>query len=259
MAIEPRAGPSCSSDPMWPTRPWPYGSTPVTAPWARTGPGYGENVDAPRASHPDGDAVIVDGFRVEPLTVDRFDDFIEVVGNSGIGGCWCMYWTCATSAEWGEGCKGGSKAPNPTGVPRSGRSRTTPRTADLPRRYSGRVVPSHAPKGIAWPAELPLLQDRSRHRRRVVGRLFRGEEAPPRSRPHHGHDQSSHRVRSRTRRLDRGGLPLDTTETKAESVIYTGKASTFRRLAFEVVQRRADHKPMMRITINDNDRERPTH
>ena len=56
--------------------------------------------------------MIVDGYRAEPLTPDRFDDFVAVVGKSGIGGCWCMYWTCPMSAAWGEGCTGGSTAPN---------------------------------------------------------------------------------------------------------------------------------------------------
>jgi GNAT superfamily N-acetyltransferase len=53
---------------------------------------------------------------------------------------------------------------------------------------------------------------------------------------------------------DQGGeileaYPWDTTETKSDSVVYTGLASTFERLGFEVVQRRADHKPMMRMSV----------
>ncbi|MEO1062056.1 MAG: GNAT family N-acetyltransferase [Actinomycetota bacterium] len=43
--------------------------------------------------------------------------------------------------------------------------------------------------------------------------------------------------------------PWDTDQVKADSVVYTGLASTFARLGFEVVQRRADHKPMMRIDV----------
>ncbi len=45
--------------------------------------------------------------------------------------------------------------------------------------------------------------------------------------------------------------PWDTTEQKADSVVYTGMASTYERLGFEVVQRRAPHKPMMRIAVAD--------
>jgi hypothetical protein len=43
--------------------------------------------------------------------------------------------------------------------------------------------------------------------------------------------------------------PWDTAEHKAESTIYTGVASTFERLGFQVVQRRAPHKPMMRLSL----------
>ncbi len=53
---------------------------------------------------------------------------------------------------------------------------------------------------------------------------------------------------------DRGGgtleaYPWDTDEKKAPSTVYTGLASTFERLGFEVVQRRAPHKPMMRLAV----------
>ncbi|MDH3295720.1 MAG: GNAT family N-acetyltransferase, partial [Acidimicrobiia bacterium] len=43
--------------------------------------------------------------------------------------------------------------------------------------------------------------------------------------------------------------PWDTDAVKADAVVYTGLASTFTRLGFEVVQRRAGHKPMMRIAV----------
>jgi hypothetical protein len=36
---------------------------------------------------------------------------------------------------------------------------------------------------------------------------------------------------------------------KPSSTVYTGLASTFERLGFEVVQRKAPHKPMMRLEI----------
>ena len=56
---------------------------------------------------------------------------------------------------------------------------------------------------------------------------------------------------------DHGGrvleaYPWDTDEVKAESTVYTGVASTFHRLGFEVVQRRAPHKPMMRLNLADD-------
>jgi hypothetical protein len=56
--------------------------------------------------------VIIDGYEVQPLTADRFDDLVHVLGKGGIGGCWCMYWTCPSSAVWSEGAKGGSAGTN---------------------------------------------------------------------------------------------------------------------------------------------------
>ena len=43
--------------------------------------------------------------------------------------------------------------------------------------------------------------------------------------------------------------PTDTDEDKHPATVYTGIASTFRRLGFETVQARAPHKPMMRLLL----------
>ena len=56
--------------------------------------------------------MIVDGYLVQPLRVELFDDFTQVIGKGGIGGCWCMYWTLPSSKAWGEGAKGGGVAKN---------------------------------------------------------------------------------------------------------------------------------------------------
>jgi GNAT superfamily N-acetyltransferase len=57
---------------------------------------------------------------------------------------------------------------------------------------------------------------------------------------------------------DQGGgiieaYPWDTSEQKASSTVYTGLASTFTRLGFDVVQRLAPHKPMMRLVVIADD------
>ena len=54
----------------------------------------------------------IEGYTIEPLTAERFGDLELILGRSGISGCWCMYWTVPTTALWGEGAKGGSRAPN---------------------------------------------------------------------------------------------------------------------------------------------------
>ena len=193
--------------------------------------------------------MIVEGYSVEPLTPDRFDDFVAVVGRSGIGGCWCMYWTCPTSAAWGEGCKGGSTAPN--------------------RRAFHELVDAGPPPGLlAYDAGDPVAWCRVMPRTALPGLA---------NSRHFKTDldidgvwslacfvvRRSHRGKGLTTVLTKaardfvrasGGVilesyPWDTDQAKADSVVYTGLASTFTRLGFEVVQRRADHKPMMRIAV----------
>lgn len=44
--------------------------------------------------------------------------------------------------------------------------------------------------------------------------------------------------------------PSDTTERMADPTLYTGRASTFSALGFAEVQRRAPHKPMMRLEVS---------
>ena len=43
--------------------------------------------------------------------------------------------------------------------------------------------------------------------------------------------------------------PWQTSDVKHPSIIFGGVASTFQRLGFEVVQRVAAHKPMMRLAL----------
>ena len=193
--------------------------------------------------------MIIDDYRVELLTVDRFDDFVAVVGRSGIGGCWCMYWTCPTSAAWGEGCRGGSDAPN--------------------RRAFQDLVEAGPPPGllayddgdpVAWCRVMPraVLPGLARSRYFKTDLDIDGvwSVACFVVRP-------AHRGKGLTAVLiaaaidfvrDQGGrvvegYPWDTDVPKSDSVVYTGLASTFDRMGFKVVQRRADHKPMMRFTV----------
>ena len=193
--------------------------------------------------------MIVDGYCVEPLTPDRFDDFVTVVGASGIGGCWCMYWTCPTSAAWGEGCKGGKHAPNREAF-------LDLVTADPPPgllAYDGddpvawcRVMPRRTLPGLAnsryfktdldidgvW--SLPCFVVRRSHRGRGLTAVL--ISAAVEFVRHHGGQIVE-------------AYPWDTDETKSDSIVYTGLASTITRQGFEVVQRRAPHKPMMRLTV----------
>lgn len=191
----------------------------------------------------------IDGYSIEPLTPARFDDFVSVLGKGGIGGCWCMYWIHATTKEWGEGAKGGSTAPNKDafrsvveqGLPpgllayEEGEPvawcRVMPRS-ELPGLARSRYFKTHLEIEGVW--SLPCFVVRKPYRGRgLTGVLTRAAAAFA---AEHG-----------ARYLE--AYPWDTDEEKHPATVYTGVASTFARLGFEVVQRRAPHKPMMRLVL----------
>ncbi len=191
----------------------------------------------------------IEGYTIEPLTAERFGDLELILGRSGISGCWCMYWTVPTTALWSEGAKGGSRAPNrdaflaivEAGPPPGliayldgepvGWCRVM-RRIDLPGLANSRYFKTDLEISNVW--SLPCFVVRSKHRGSgLTAVLIRAAIDHVR---HHG-----------------GGVleayPWDTSDRKAPSTVYTGLASTFERLGFHVVQRRAPHKPMMRLDI----------
>ena len=192
----------------------------------------------------------IDGYAVEPLTPDRFDDFETVLGKGGIGGCWCMYWILPTSKKWSEDAKGGSKAANKpafrsivaTGPPPGllaydgadpvAWCRVMPRTA-LPGLSRSRHFKTDLDIEGVW--SLPCFVVRRAHRGRgLTSILIRG---------------AAELARGQGARILEA-YPWDTDEKKDTMTIYTGIASTFARLGFEVVQRKVDHKPMMRLSLD---------
>jgi GNAT superfamily N-acetyltransferase len=192
----------------------------------------------------------IDGYTIEPLTPDRFDDLATVFGESGIGGCWCMYWKTPTTTIWREDCKGGSSAPN--------------------REALFRIVETGpAPGLLAYLNNAPVAWCRVVERQSLPGlansRFFRtdldidGVWSLPcfvvRA-PHRGRGLTGILVKAAIKHVEElgGGIleayPWDTDEVKSAMTVYTGLASTFGRLGFDVVQRRAPHKPMMRLKVS---------
>jgi GNAT superfamily N-acetyltransferase len=193
--------------------------------------------------------MVLDHVTVEPLTPGRFDDFVAVLGKGGIGGCWCMYWTCPTSEAWSEGAKGGSTAANrgafrdqvgagpPPGLLAYDKGepvawcRVMPRQA-LPGLANSRHFKTDLDIDGVW--SLPCFVVKRQHRGRGLTEVLV--------------KAAVEFVRVQGGRIVEA-YPWDTDEKKSESVIYLGVASTFERLGFEVVQRRAPHKPMMRLAV----------
>ncbi|MBT8214287.1 MAG: GNAT family N-acetyltransferase [Acidimicrobiia bacterium] len=194
----------------------------------------------------------IDGYVIEPLTSDRFDDLVAVLGKSGQSGCWCMYWIAASSKEWGDGCTGGARAANrdrfaeivatapPPGLIAYDDStpvawaRVMPRTA-MPGLANSRHFKTDLDIDGVWSLSCFVVR-RSHRGRGLTGALTK---AAAEFAAHH--DAAFLEV-----------YPTDTEDEKADSTLYTGKASTFARLGFEVVQRTVPHKPMMRLALEEN-------
>lgn len=194
----------------------------------------------------------IDGYAIRPLTPDRFDDIVTVLGKGGIGGCWCMYWTTPTTTVWREGTKGGSAAPNratfldmvdagpPPGLLAYADSdpvawcRVVPRST-LPGLANSRFFKTGLDTDDVW--SLACFVVRRSHRGKGLTKIL--TKAAIQHVAQNG-----------------GGIleayPWDTEERKSDSTVYTGVASTFERLGFDVVQRKAPHKPMMRLTVASN-------
>jgi len=198
--------------------------------------------------------MIVDNYTIEPLTPDRIDDFVAILGTGGISGCWCMYWTAPTTSAWGEGTKGGSSAPN--------------RAA-----FCAHVETGPPPGLIAYSGQTPVAWCRVMPRQALPGlansRYFKTDLETEDvwslacfvvRKAHRGAGLTAVLTKAAIEfvRKQGGGIveayPWDTKEKKAPSTVYTGLASTFRRLGFDVVQRLAPHKPMMRLVVIADDK-----
>jgi len=193
--------------------------------------------------------VELDGYVVEPLTPQRFDHLVAVLGKSGIGGCWCMYWTMPSSAAWGEGCKGGADASNK-------------------REFYDLLAAGPPPGLLAYDDQDPVAWCRVMSRSRLPGlansRYFKTDLDVEGvwslacfvvRKPYRRRGLTSVLTQAAIEfAREQGGrileaYPWDTTDAKADSIVYTGLATTFDNLGFEVVQRLAPHKPMMRLSL----------
>ena len=191
----------------------------------------------------------IDGFDVKPLTPERWDDLVAVLGRGGVGGCWCMNWILPNQRMLGEGTKDGSKAKNKAAfqdIVRAGPPpgllayeggapvawcRVMPR-AGLPGLANSRHFKTDLDIDGVW--SLPCFVVCPKHRGRGLTTVLTKAAIA------FARDQGGRILEA---------YPWETAEAKYPTVIYTGLASTFKRLGFEVVQRRAPHKPMMRLAL----------
>lgn len=184
-----------------------------------------------------------------PLTTARWSDLETVLGRTGIGGCWCMYWAVGSNKEWTAGAKGGKTAPNkalfqsivaegpPPGLIAYDDGEAVAWCRVMARaRLPGLARSTHFATDLdtagVW--SLPCFVVRRSHRGRgLTGAMVEAAISLARAQG--------------ARTLE--AYPWDTDERQAPMTVYTGIASTFRRLGFVEVQRKAPHKPMMRLEL----------
>ena len=191
----------------------------------------------------------IDGYGVEPLTTDRWADLETVLGPSGHGGCWCTWWIHPTTVVWGKDARGGSKAANKRlfqqivdqgpspgliaydeGAP-AGWCRVMPR-ASQPGLSNTRFFKTDL--GIEGVWSIPCFVVRYRYRGRGLTAVL------TKAAMRYARSQGARFVEA---------YPWDTEDRKDARTIITGMASTFYRLGFDVVQRKAAHRPMMRLDL----------
>jgi GNAT superfamily N-acetyltransferase len=179
-------------------------------------------------------------YKIHPLTPALWPQFEDLFGSTGAcGGCWCMYWRIGSAYQ------------------------KTPRETNKASFHA--VVCRGPPPGLlAFDGELPVgwcqLTPRDQlpalERARLLARI---DEKPVWSiscffvrRGYRNQGVTAALIAAALKTARRAkaaaleAYPVDTTEKKSSTSIYTGKASTFRRAGFKVVARRVPHRPLMR-------------
>jgi GNAT superfamily N-acetyltransferase len=181
---------------------------------------------------------------IRPLTPDLWPAFEDLFGpNGACSGCWCMWWRMArTGFVKGQGPvnKAAFKRIVKRGPPPGllafesdvavGWCQLTPRS-DLPVLDRSRMLVPVDDKPV-W--SLSCFYVRKGYRKRGV---------------------TSALITAAVKEAKKQGAPAleaypwDTAEKKGASTVHTGVASTFARAGFDVVARRAAHRPIMRKTL----------
>ena len=180
---------------------------------------------------------------VLPVTPERWDDLTQLFGPNGCYGCWCM-WYRLTSREFKQAGKDGRREGMRTlvqtgvqpgliayvdGVP-AGWVTIAPRSTYVRLETSRTLKPvDDAP---VW--SIPcFFVHRDFRRQGLSEALLRGAVA-------HGRANSAAIVEA---------YPYDQVEKASAASIFMGVTSTFRRVGFVEVARRAENHPVMRLTL----------
>jgi GNAT superfamily N-acetyltransferase len=185
-----------------------------------------------------------DGLVFRPATPARWSDLERLFGSNGAcGGCWCMFWR-QSNAEY----RAGKGERNRRAFRRIVRSGAVPGllayagrepvgwVAVEPRKRYARLAASRSLAAVddrpVWSAPCFFVA-RGWRRRGVAGRLLAAA--------------ADHAGRRRARILE--GYPVDSSRPLAGAWLYPGSFSTFVRLGFQEVARRARTRPVMRLSL----------
>jgi GNAT superfamily N-acetyltransferase len=194
------------------------------------------------------------GLEVRPLTADRWDDLVSLFGRSGaFGNCWCTWWR-QTGGEFERGIRQRGKGNRAL----LGKITTEGREPGLiayrdgqpvgwisvaPRPDYGRVVrsPSIGPGRRSPEAADPSVwsvvcfwMPRAERGKGIAMALLRAAVDHARAR---GADVLE-------------AYPIDTGEERhPQSSVFTGTLAMFRRVGFSEVERRAEGRPIVRLSL----------
>lgn len=181
---------------------------------------------------------------IRPLTPDLWPAFEDLFGKTGAcNGCWCMYWRIGS-----------------TYTKRPREKNKADFRAIVKRGPPPGLLAFDGDLAVGWcqltpRAALPIL-DRARFTRRVddapvwaiscfyirPGYRKRGVSAAL--------IDAAMKAARRAKAPAIEAYPVDTTETKSASSLYTGKWSTFARAGFETIARPAPHRPIVRYELD---------
>ena len=184
-------------------------------------------------------------FTFQPLTLERWDDFVQLFEEHGIqNGCWCMYWRVKREdcqRGYGEGNKRAFKSIVDSG-----------KIPGILAYFQARAV---AWCSIAPREDYPVLE-RSRTLKRVDDQPVWSIACFFVSQPYRRNRMTEHLIRAAIDYAKQNGArivesyPLRTEITKLLPYErYMGIQSTYERLGFQVVATRSERRPVMRYVI----------
>jgi len=182
--------------------------------------------------------------RILPATPARWADVEALFGaNGACGGCWCQFWR-QTPAEY----RAGQGAPN---------------RAAFRRQVLGGEVPGLIAYAGREPVGWVALAPRAAYARLARARnLVAVDDRPVWSAPcffvkrgWRGRGLAGRLLEAAAARARRAGAPalegypIDSTAALGDAFVYTGVLTTFARLGFVEVARRARTRPVMRLEL----------